>query len=105
MQAGKLNSRITIEQRTTTQDENGQPVETWTTVATVWAHIRHLGGLESIKADADVSILKASIRIRYRTGLDAGMRVVHGANTYDIETVLPDVSGNQHLDLVCINVA
>lgn len=101
MQAGKLNQRVTIEQRSTTQDAIGQPVETWTTVATVWAHIRHPSGIEKIKSDADISIVKASIRIRYRTGIDAGMRVVHGATTYGIEAVLPDVAGKQHVDLIC----
>lgn len=105
MQAGKLNSRIAIEQRSTTQDATGQPVETWTTVATVWAHIRLLSGVEAIKADADTSITKASIRIRKSAGIDAGMRVSHGGILYDIEAVLPDEAGRQYLDLVCARVA
>ncbi|MGB4064250.1 MAG: phage head closure protein [Azonexus sp.] len=98
--AGHLTERINIEQRPTTQDAIGQPVETWSLVAAVWASIRHPSGLSAIKADADVSIVKASIRIRFRAGIDAGMRVVHSATIYDIKAVLPNRAGG-YVDLVC----
>lgn len=101
MRAGKLNSRITIQRQSTGVDEIGQPVTTWDDVATVWANIAHKSGLQTIKADAPVSVVQASIRIRYRTDIDAGMRVVYGAATYDIRAVLPDVAGREYTDLVC----
>lgn len=102
--AGCLDQRIIIEQRAAGQDAIGQPVETWSLVAAVWADIRHPSGLSAIKADADTSLVKASIRIRYRTGLDAGMRAVQGGGVYDIKAVLPD-SKKQYIDLVCQKVA
>lgn len=102
--AGSLNRRINIERRATTQDVLGQPVETWDLVAAVWADIRHMGGMESIKAGADVSTVRASIRIRYRAGIDAGMRVTHGADVYDITAVLPDEARREYVDLVCERV-
>lgn len=105
MRAGKLSSRIVIEQRVATQDAVGQPAETWSTVATVWAHIRILNGMEAIKADAETSITKASIRIRKRSGIDAGMRVSHAGAIYNIEAVLPDEERREHLDLVCERAA
>ena len=89
LESGKLNKRIRIEQRTVGEDAIGQPVDTWSLVIEVWADIRHPSGISAIRASADVSIVQASIRIRYRTGLDAGMRVVHGADIYDIKAVLP----------------
>lgn len=104
MDARNLNQRITLQQRSTMQDGAGQPLETWNAVATVWADIRHQSGLQALKGDADVSIVKASIRIRYRTDLDAGMRVLHGANVYAIAALLPDVAAKQYLDLVCEKV-
>ena len=39
MQAGKLDRRVQIQQQTATQDAFGQPQQTWTTMATVWASI------------------------------------------------------------------
>lgn len=94
-------SRITIQRPGTSQDEAGEPVESWVPVATVWATIRHVNGLATIRSGADVSVVKASIRINWRTDVDDSMRVVHGATVYDIEAVLPDVAGRKHVDLVC----
>lgn len=105
MQAGRLNRRCQLQSPSQSVDELGQPIPGWTDVATVWASIRHLSGVESIKADAAVSTVKASIRIRYRTGLNAGMRVVHGAQVYSIEAVMPDVGGREFVDLVAEVVA
>jgi SPP1 family predicted phage head-tail adaptor len=101
MQAGRLNQRVTIEAPPTAQDTDGQPTGGWVTVATVWADIRHQSGLEAVKAGAVASTVKASIRIRYRTGILSGMRLLHGATAYNILAVLPDLAGKQHVDLVC----
>ncbi len=101
MQAGRLNRRCTLQAPGTTQDELGQPIPGWTDVATVWADIRMKSGLESIKAGAPVSVVQASIRLRYRAGITAGMRVVHHLQAYNIVAVLPDVGGREYVDLVC----
>lgn len=105
MQAGRLNRRCTLQSPSQSVDALGQPIPGWTDVALVWASIRHLSGVEAIKADAVTSTVKASIRIRYRTGLNAGMRVVHGAQVYSIEAVMPDVGGREFVDLVAEVVA
>ena len=100
MQAGRLNRRCTLQQPGATTDEIGQPIPGWTDVATVWGDIRMKSGLESIKAGAPVSVVQASIRIRYRAGINAGMRVVHNLVAYEIKAVLPDVGGREYVDLV-----
>lgn len=101
MQAGRLNRRCVIQTPSTTTDELGQPIPGWTDVATVWADIRLRSGLESIKAGAPVSVVQASIRIRYRAGVNAGMRVVHNLQAFNIVAVMPDVGGRGYVDLVC----
>lgn len=101
LQAGKLNSLVTIQKPGVGRDELGQPIEGWMDVANVWANISHKSGLETIRADAPVSSVRASIRVRYRTDMDATMRVVHGATVYDVLAVMPDATGRQYTDLVC----
>ena len=100
MQAGRLSRRCTLQAPGTTTDELGQPIPGWTDVATVWADIRMKSGLEAIKAGASVSVVQASIRIRYRAGVNAGMRVVHNLVAYQITAVMPDVGGREFVDLV-----
>lgn len=103
MEPGALNRKVSIRQRGTTQDAIGQPVETWTEITggSLWANIRHPRGAESLRADKDVSIVQASIRVRRRTNVTAAMRVYHGSTVYEIKAVLPDEVSREHMDLVC----
>lgn len=101
MDPGTLNRRVTLQHRVQDVDGIGQPIDLWEDVAKPWANIRHLNGTEAIKAGAAASIVKASIRIRYRLGIDAGMRVLHKAVVYEIKAVMLDEIKRQHVDLVC----
>ncbi len=100
MRSGQLNRRLTLQHRTSSRDTAGQPIPSWSTVATIWADVRVQNGVQTLKADAEISVLRASIRIRYRTDINAGMRALLGSTVYDIEAVLPDESCRQYLDLV-----
>ena len=100
MKAGTLNRLVLIEQPEGGQDSVGQPNTGWDEVASVWADVRTQGGLESIRSGAEVSTIRASIRIRYRTDITAAMRVTDGSAVYQVKAVLPD-TGRQYLDLVC----
>lgn len=101
MDSRSLNRIVSIQTPTATQDAAGQPIPTWATLATVWANIRHLNGSETIKADAEASTVKASIRILRRTDINASMRVVLGSTNYQIRAVLPDEIDRDKMDLVC----
>ena len=101
MRPGLLNSRVVVQQQSTTQDALGQPVLSWSTFATLWADVRHTSGIEAIKDSAIASVVRASIRVRYRGDLTAAMRVIHGSTTYNIVAVLPDIGGKEYVDLAC----
>lgn len=101
MKISQLRHRITLQRPTGAQDAWGTPdAAGWEDVALVWSDFRYQSGSESIRAGADVSIVRASVRIRWRTGVDAGMRVLHGGQVFDVEAVLPGTD-RKHIDLVC----
>lgn len=102
MPAGTYRSRLVLQQPSGAQDSIGQPIRSWTDITPLWADVRLANGLQAIKADADSSTVKASVRIRYRTGITAAMRLVQqGTGTvYNILATLPDAR-KRHLDLVC----
>ena len=102
MRAGALKTRITIEHQQTVQDAAGQAIKTWTPLAMVWADFRHLSGIQLAKNDAQTSVVRASARIRWRTGLDHTMRVLAPQGVYQIEAVLPDLSLREFVDLVLV---
>lgn len=103
LRAGTLRDRIHIQRRTGGEDEWGtpQPVS-WENITTqrLAADVQHRSGLSTIKADADVSIVRASIRIRRRAAVDAGMRVLFAGHIYEIEAVLPGKT-REDVYLVC----
>lgn len=101
MNVGKLNRKIVIQSQSTTQDELGQPLNTWATFASPWAHIRFMNGVETMKGDSPTSVAKASIRIRYREDITNAMQVVYNGITYRILAVLPDEAKREHVDLAC----
>lgn len=101
MKAGLLKTKVTIQQQTATQDAAGQITGGWSTLASVWADVRQQRGLEAIRADAMSSATKASIRIRRRTDVNAGMRVLQGATLYNILAVSQDVNSKDYTDLIC----
>ena len=102
MQAGKLNKRVTIEKPADATNAWDERVpDQWVEVGKAWASILHQSGLATIKADAQTSVVKASIRLRYRTDLAAGMRVLHGSTVYAVHAVLPEEAKREHVDLVC----
>ena len=98
MKAGMLRHRVTLQDRVATTDDIGQPSTSWLTTATVWADVRYQSGLSAIKSGADVSITKASIRMRHRA-VNAGQRIVYGNEVFEIEAVLPD-GKREYLDCV-----
>ena len=102
MKAGTLRDRIHIQRRTQSEDSWGSPVNVWENITAqrLAANVRHRSGMSTIKADADVSISRASIRIRRRTDVNAGMRVLFDGHVYEIDDVLPGES-REYIDLVC----
>lgn len=100
MKAGPLRDRITVQAPSVIQDDAGQPLTTWTDVALLWANVQYTSGLSAIRSGMDTSNVKASIRIRYRAGINPGMRVMFGTTEFSIEAVLPDKSAGM-IDLVC----
>lgn len=99
LRAGSLNRIITIERPT--GGGYGEP-KGWAVVAEgVRASILMLSGAATIKSDAVTSNARASIRVRWREDVQAGMRVMHNGKAYMVQVVLPDMQGRRHIDLVC----
>ena len=102
MSAGDLDSYCELQSRVDTVDALGQPSTTWALDRMVYADIRYLNGLSAIKAGADTSISKVSIRVRHGA-FNAGQRLVFGDEVFNIETVIP-IGRKQYVDLVCESI-
>jgi SPP1 family predicted phage head-tail adaptor len=100
----KLRHRVTIQQRTNTRNATtGEDVITWTDLHTcVPAAIEPLSVREFITSKSENTQLTARIVIRYKSGLDSSVRIVHGSKIYNPQGFLADPdSGIEYLTAPC----
>jgi SPP1 family predicted phage head-tail adaptor len=87
MRAGKMDRRVTIQSNTTSRNSYGEETDSWSTLATVWAEVRHLRGDEKFLAKAVTTEKVITVRIRYRSDVTTQNRLVWESNNYDITEV------------------
>lgn len=102
MRIGTLNRRVLLQRLVETPTGTGGTTQAWVDIAQVWAHLRHQSGMEVVRSAAvPVSVVKASIRIRFREDIDATCRALYGGTIYSILAVIHDSVGREYVDLVC----
>jgi SPP1 family predicted phage head-tail adaptor len=101
MDPGKLNRKVEIQQRSTGVDVIGQPLDGWQLVAHEWVRIIPRAGKDAVQADARTSSVPVTVRMRWRSYVTHGMRVVEGSTVFEILAVPPRDSGWQYMDLQC----
>lgn len=87
MRAGNLDRRVIIQANTPTQDGTGAAIDGWATLATVWAQRADKPGREFFASAQTIAEAATAYRIRYRSDVTAGMRIVDGNETWDIRSV------------------
>ncbi len=110
MQSGRMDQRVTLQRVTRTQDNIGGTVETWADIATVWARIVPMAGMEG----PDAQRVNPQTRFRatiwwkgdpngspYYTAAD---RLVWRGREYGIESVVP-IGRNERMELRLIEGA
>lgn len=101
MRAGRMKTRITVEQVTETRAATGSVSRAWSTYAEPWAEIVPLRGAELYAAAAVQAETDVKFRIRRDLGITAKMRVVASGVVHDIRAVLNDPARPGETVLVC----
>lgn len=84
MSSGVYSKRITIQKPNTQQDSVGYIGDEWTNIATVWANINIGSGREFYAASKVNCELSGIIKIRYRSGIEADMRIIYNGRVFDL---------------------
>ena len=100
MQSGKLRHPVVLQVRTTSRD-HGSVIETWGTLASVWAEVRPLEGRELYAAQQVNAELTTQIRIRFTQNFNTINRVLFGSRVYDVLSVVNPDERNRELVLQC----
>lgn len=98
---GDMRHRVRIQQLAAGQDDYGQPGNSWSDVATVWASIEELSGAELVAAQSIRQDVNTRITIRYRQSLDPRMRIAWGTLLYNVGSILDPTGRKRILQLMC----
>jgi len=83
---GELRSLIQIQSQSSTPDDFGQSLETWTTVLTAWASIKAVTLSEAFQPNQFTSQVTHIIKMRWTAvPISGGMRAVYGTHIYKIQ--------------------
>ena len=89
MAAGKLDQRITFQQKVVTRTDIGGEATTYTDVCTVWAEAIPLRGREFFAAQSQQQAVDVRFRLRRRADLAGDMRLLWRGVLYDIVSIIP----------------
>lgn len=98
--AGPMRQRIRLEEPVLTPDGLGGFTRNWQTVATVWAEIVYGGGDERMAAGQWTAQTTHRIRLRWRDGVTAQMRVVFGTRIFAIRAIVERDGKRRGLELM-----
>ena len=101
MRAGRLRQRVTIQDKSVTQNTYGEEVITWDDVDTVWAAVEPLRGREFLDGKQITAEVSTRIRIRHRSGITPEMRVEFGSIVYDIHSIIHIEEREREIHLMC----
>jgi SPP1 family predicted phage head-tail adaptor len=88
--AGDLDRRATIQRATVAPDAFNEPIETWASVATVWASKRDVSDGERFRSDQTIAGLTTRFVVRHSSvtaTITPKDRLVCEGRTYDIHGV------------------
>lgn len=103
MRAGPMRHRCALLKPVLAKNKTGGFDTTWVDGGKVWAEIAIPSGRLAPVAEQIKTIITAEIRVRPRSDLKAGCRLVEKGVTYLIEAALPDNDVSM-LRLLCSNV-
>lgn len=87
MKAHKLDRRIDLYSATTTTNNVGEQVPSWSKTATVAAQIRYSATREDYTNGVEYNSQTVAFLIRYRPSLSRKQRISFNGATYDIEGI------------------
>lgn len=99
---GELDQLIQIQARQPGQDALGQQLDSWSTVAAVWAQARSVDGREAFAEGQMQATATVEFTVRYRPWITSAHRVLWRGEPYDIVKPPMDDDGHREwLPIMC----
>ena len=98
---GDLRHLLVLEEPQRVSDGAGGFIESWVTVASVWAAIRTSGGGEAVEAGRLAGRVTHGVTLRYRAGVTPAMRFRQGVRVFHILAVIDEDERKRMLRCLC----
>ncbi len=102
MNFGKMDRKVTIQKRSTTQNSKGEGIESWSDLTTVWAMKIERGGRDSFKAGVEESQRNTDFIMRYRSDVTADNLIIFEGQVYDIVRPPREIGRRAGLEISCL---
>ena len=96
-----MRDRITFQKWFKTTDARFGEAGEWIPVATVWANVTPLDGLEQVNAQAVQSQISHSIKMRYVEWADPKYQIIYRGRLLDIVSVIDPDGRRRTLEIEC----
>lgn len=96
----QLRHKLVLQQEIRTADDIGGYTRTWKDIVELWAEITPLSGSERMLGGKAQSELTHKIRLRYRSGIAPGMRILFDKRTFNIRSVINVQESNEILEIL-----
>lgn len=100
--AGRLDQRVTLQQKSVTRNAIGEEVVAWQDVATAWAEVRQLRGREFFAGAQMQDAVDVRVRLRWRSGVTRDQRLVWNGAPLDIVSVI-ELGRREALEIMCMS--
>jgi len=106
MQAGQLRKRIELQQRSSSQDDYGQQLTSWTTLFSTWAAIEPVSGAQLDRARSIYNETSHRVTLRWRAQLNdikqvGSYRVLYAGRVFDVGASMNQDERNRTVVLLC----
>ena len=101
MRAGKLDRLVRLEENTPSRSGTGDMVDGWGLVAQIWAGRRDDRGREFFSGGELTGEAVTIWVARWRDGVRTAMRIVDGADVWDITSIAETAGRHKGLELAC----
>lgn len=108
MEAGERDTYVTIQRLTDSEGTSGFPVETWTSLASVWMRKMDASGSERFRASQLAASVDTQWEMGYRADMDPDLvdvpkhrRLVYQGRIYDI-TFASQIGRREGVELITV---
>ncbi len=103
--SGKYDRRVEVQNYTDTENDYGEPVQTWAFQSSIWAMVNYgSGGERRVGAAQEQANLPVTVTVRYSTFTGAitpeNSRLAFDGHIWDIESVAPGKRRNWEIIII-----